>query len=77
MGWTEIRSVIKPIYEKEKDENVLPLIVMTAIPLGIVFATAIILVIVPCLYLILEDARLSVQKGRTVEEVDVSETAVS
>jgi len=44
---------------------------------GIVFATAIILVIVPCLYLILEDVRLSVQKGRTVQEVDVSESAVS
>ena len=44
---------------------------------GIVFATAIILVIVPCLYLILEDARLAIQKGKTVEKVDVSETAVS
>lgn len=44
---------------------------------GIVFATAIILVIVPCLYLILEDARLSIQKGRTVKEVDVSESAIS
>lgn len=44
---------------------------------GIVFATAIILVIVPCLYLVLEDARLSIQKGRTVKEVDVSESAVS
>ena len=43
---------------------------------GIVFATAIILVIVPCLYLILEDARLSIQKGRTVKEVDVSESAI-
>ncbi|WP_375324166.1 efflux RND transporter permease subunit [Flagellimonas sp. GZD32] len=44
---------------------------------GIVFATAIILVIVPCLYLILEDARLIIQKGRTVKKVDVSESAVS
>ncbi|WP_241244284.1 efflux RND transporter permease subunit [Flagellimonas marinaquae] len=44
---------------------------------GIVFATAIILVIVPCLYLILEDARLAIQKGKTVEKGDVSETAVS
>lgn len=44
---------------------------------GIVFATAIILVIVPCLYLILEDARLAIQKGKTVEKVDVSETVVS
>jgi len=44
---------------------------------GIVFATAIILVIVPCLYLVLEDARLAIQKGRTVEKVDVSESAVS
>lgn len=44
---------------------------------GIVFATAIILVIVPCLYLVLEDARLAIQKGKTVEKVDVSETAVS
>ncbi|MCX2680842.1 efflux RND transporter permease subunit [Galbibacter sp. EGI 63066] len=33
---------------------------------GIVFATSIILVIVPCLYLILEDARLVFQKGETV-----------
>ncbi|WP_144804842.1 efflux RND transporter permease subunit [Maribacter sp. MAR_2009_72] len=40
---------------------------------GIVFATAIILVIVPCLYLTLEDIRLYIQKGRTVREVDVSE----
>ncbi|WP_281542531.1 efflux RND transporter permease subunit [Maribacter aestuarii] len=42
---------------------------------GIVFATAIILVIVPCLYLTLEDLRLLMVKGRTVREVDVSETA--
>ena len=39
---------------------------------GIVFATAIILVIVPCLYLALEDIRLLTVKGRTVQEVDVS-----
>ncbi len=38
---------------------------------GIVFATAIILVIVPCLYLILEDIRLLKEKGRTVKRVDV------
>ncbi|WP_149304084.1 efflux RND transporter permease subunit [Pareuzebyella sediminis] len=42
---------------------------------GIVFATTIILVIVPCLYLILEDIRLYFLKGRTVREVDVSQTA--
>lgn len=41
---------------------------------GIVFATAIILVIVPCLYLTLEDARLFLAKGRTVKQVDVSKT---
>ena len=41
---------------------------------GIVFATAIILVIVPCLYLALEDVRLLIEKGRTVQEVDVSQT---
>lgn len=40
---------------------------------GIVFATAIILVIVPCLYLTLEDARLFLAKGRTVKQVDVSD----
>ncbi|MHA7943817.1 efflux RND transporter permease subunit [Formosa sp. 3Alg 14/1] len=40
---------------------------------GIVFATAIILVIVPCLYLILEDIRLLILKGETVKEVDVME----
>lgn len=34
---------------------------------GIVFATSIILVIVPCLYLALEDLRLLMHKGRTVE----------
>lgn len=34
---------------------------------GIVFATSIILVIVPCLYLVLEDAVLYIQKGKTVE----------
>ncbi|WP_335965279.1 efflux RND transporter permease subunit [Galbibacter sp. PAP.153] len=33
---------------------------------GIIFATSIILVIVPCLYLILEDLRLMYLKGRTV-----------
>jgi len=41
---------------------------------GIVFATAIILVIVPCLYLTLEDVRLFIEKGRTVKQVDVSKT---
>ncbi len=41
---------------------------------GIVFATAIILVIVPCLYLTLEDFRLLATKGKTVKQVDVSET---
>ena len=40
---------------------------------GIVFATAIILVIVPCLYLTLEDVRLLIVKGRTVQEVDVND----
>ncbi|NHF58130.1 efflux RND transporter permease subunit [Flavobacteriaceae bacterium TP-CH-4] len=44
---------------------------------GIVFATAIILVIVPCLYLSLEDLRLLWEKGRTVERVDVLETSES
>ena len=39
---------------------------------GIVFATAIILVIVPCLYLALEDIRLLIQKGDTVQTVEVS-----
>ncbi|WP_178991473.1 efflux RND transporter permease subunit [Winogradskyella schleiferi] len=39
---------------------------------GIVFATAIILVIVPCLYLIFEDLRLLATKGKTVQQVDVS-----
>ncbi len=32
-----------------------PLIVMGAIPFGIVFATSIILLLVPCLYMVLED----------------------
>ncbi|KAA2218373.1 efflux RND transporter permease subunit [Maribacter flavus] len=40
---------------------------------GIVFATAIILVIVPCLYLILEDIKLLRKRGRTVKRVDVLE----
>ncbi|WP_373516373.1 efflux RND transporter permease subunit [Pricia sp.] len=44
---------------------------------GIVFATAIILVIVPCLYLTLEDVRLYIEKGRTVKQVDVSDTSNS
>ncbi len=43
---------------------------------GIVFATTIILVIVPCLYLILEDARLWLAKGRTVRQVDVTDTPI-
>ncbi|WP_369427833.1 efflux RND transporter permease subunit [Membranihabitans maritimus] len=38
---------------------------------GIVFATSIILVIVPCLYLGLEDIILLLKKGKTVERVDV------
>ncbi|MDC6353295.1 MULTISPECIES: efflux RND transporter permease subunit [Robiginitalea] len=38
---------------------------------GIVFATSIILVIVPCLYLALEDAKLYFKKGETVERTDV------
>lgn len=33
---------------------------------GIIFATSIILIIVPCLYLILEDITLMIKKGRTV-----------
>lgn len=41
---------------------------------GIVFATTIILVIVPCLYLILEDLRLLMAKGRTVKEVNVTDS---
>ena len=41
---------------------------------GIVFATTIILVIVPCLYLSLEDIRLLIEKGRTVRQMDVSNT---
>ncbi|RZS93634.1 efflux RND transporter permease subunit [Aquimarina brevivitae] len=38
---------------------------------GIVFATAIILVIVPCLYLTFEDLKLLVKKGRTVRKTEV------
>ncbi len=34
---------------------------------GIIFATSIILVIVPCAYLALEDIRLLIQKGRTIK----------
>ncbi len=34
---------------------------------GIVFATSIILIIVPCLYLILEDVTLLIKKGKTVD----------
>lgn len=41
---------------------------------GIVFATAIILVIVPCLYLTLEDLRLLTLKGKTVKQVNVYES---
>lgn len=43
---------------------------------GIVFATTIILVIVPCLYLILEDIRLLSAKGRIVREVNVTDTPI-
>lgn len=42
---------------------------------GIVFATAIILVIVPCLYLALEDIKLLNKKGSTVKRVDVSQVS--
>ena len=38
---------------------------------GIVFATSIILVIVPCLFLGLEDIQLLIKKGKTVERVEV------
>ncbi|MCH4824238.1 efflux RND transporter permease subunit [Gramella lutea] len=40
---------------------------------GIVFATSIILVIVPCLYLVSEDIRLYFQKGKTVEKEPVTQ----
>lgn len=40
---------------------------------GIIFATTIILVIVPCLYLILEDIKLLRKRGSTVKRVDVLE----
>jgi hypothetical protein len=40
---------------------------------GIVFATSIILVIVPCLYLALEDAQLLLKKGKTVAKTPVLE----
>ena len=39
---------------------------------GIVFATSIILVIVPCLYVMLEDIYLLTKKGRMVERVEVT-----
>lgn len=38
---------------------------------GIVFATSIILVIVPCLYLISEDIQLYIKKGKTVKKQPV------
>ena len=38
---------------------------------GIVFATSIILVIVPCLYLILEDVILLIRKGETVKKEEI------
>jgi multidrug efflux pump subunit AcrB len=44
---------------------------------GIVFATSIILLIVPCLYLALEDVQLYIKKGKTVEKVDVMEEEAS
>lgn len=34
---------------------------------GIIFATSIILIMVPCLYLVLEDMRLLIKEGRMVE----------
>ncbi len=43
---------------------------------GIVFATSIILLIVPCLYLALEDIQLLIKKGETVERVDVLEDEI-
>ncbi|WP_127845660.1 efflux RND transporter permease subunit [Psychroflexus aestuariivivens] len=43
---------------------------------GIIFATSIILVIVPCLYLTLEDLRLYLKKGQVIKrESDVAETS--
>jgi hypothetical protein len=35
---------------------------------GIVFATAIILVLVPCLYMVLEDLRIGDRFGRTARQ---------
>jgi multidrug efflux pump subunit AcrB len=43
---------------------------------GIVFATMIILVIVPCLYLILEDLRLYMVKGKTIQKVNVTKSSM-
>ena len=40
---------------------------------GIVFATSIILIIVPCLYLISEDIRLYFEKGKTVQKETTSQ----
>ncbi|MDF0717918.1 hypothetical protein PY092_17270 [Muricauda sp. 334s03] len=40
-------------------------------------AIAIILVIMFCSYLVLEDTGLAIQKGRTLKKMDVSEGAVS
>lgn len=41
---------------------------------GIIFATSIILVIVPCLYLVLEDIALMIKEGRTVQQEQPQET---
>ena len=60
----------------EKSSQAFYLIPMAiSLGFGIVFATAIILVIVPCLYLTFEDLRLLVLKGRTVKQVDISQHA--
>lgn len=58
----------------EKSSQAFYLIPMAiSLGFGIVFATAIILVIVPCLYLTFEDLRLLTLKGRTVKQVDLSQ----
>lgn len=60
----------------EKSSQAFYLIPMAiSLGFGIVFATAIILVIVPCLYLTFEDLRLLILKGRTVKQVDISQGA--
>ncbi len=58
---------LTPIILETSSQAFYLILMAISLGFGIIFATSIILVIVPCLYLALEDIRLYVQERRTVK----------